>query len=308
MRNRWTKVSALAMTLCLVAGCSSSPLDGVNLSSLNPFDSSCDTCAVDPCAPEPDPCAPTPDPCDPCATPVAVQQQPGRPDAKPGEVWCYIRVPAVTETVTENVCVQPATIRKVWVPPVQEEIEEQVCTCEAQVVTETIPAKFKDEVEQYCVAPAKTEWRRVECEPTSLGAKEQVGECWTIVEIPAQYETRTRRVCIQQAQCVQRTIPAKYAMQKRLVTTCAGYYKDVEVPAVYETKTREVQVCGPRWEWRRTHECEVPAESGGMAPIEDAAPAGIGSPDAEALPPAADDNLPPAGELPPLDPLAPDGE
>ena len=29
------------------------------------------------------------------------------PDARPGEVWCYVRVPAVTRTEEERVCVRP---------------------------------------------------------------------------------------------------------------------------------------------------------------------------------------------------------
>jgi hypothetical protein len=36
----------------------------------------------------------------------------------------------------------------------------------------------------------------------------------------------------------------------------------VHEPARYETRCEQVQVCGPHWEWRRTHECDVPGSQG----------------------------------------------
>ena len=89
----------------------------------------------------------------------------------------------------------------------------------------------------------------------------------------------------------------------------------IPIPAEYETRSREEIVCGPRWEWRRTTECEVPAEAGvapmGVAPMGDApaplpadnqlpveqpAAGNAGSPDAG----MGGADLPPAGALPPL--------
>ena len=305
MRDRWTKLAVLTMAMCLAAGCSSSGLDFPDVGDLNPFDDSCTTCeppAPEPCAPEPA-CAPAPAPEPACApAPQAVASAPARPvNANPGEVWCYVRVPAVTNTVTEQVCVQPETNRQVWVPEETKQVTEQVCVREAQTRNIPIPAEYKDVTEQVCVAPGKTEWRRVDCTAkTSLRAQEQLGECWTLADVPPQYETRTKQVCVRPAETRCETIPAEYETRTKTVVVRPGYYKAVPVPPVYETRSKEVVVSQPRWEWRRTSECEVPGVAG-AAP----APAAVMDPIAPTpAPGAGDDGLaPPTGALPALDPL-----
>lgn len=298
MRNRWTKLAVLSMAVCLAAGCSSSGLDFPDVGDLNPFDDSCTTCAAP--APEPD-CAPVPAPA--CApAPQAVASAPARPvNANPGEVWCYVRVPAVTNTVTEQVCVQPECNRQVWVPEETKQVTEQVCVREAQTRNIPIPAEFRDVSEQVCVAPGKTEWRRVDCTAkSSLRAQEQLGECWTLSDIPAQYETRTKQVCTREAATRCETTPAEFASKTKTVVVRAGFYKAVPVPPVYETRSKEVCVSQPRWEWRRTSECEVPSAMGASAPMRD-----MMAPVAPTPAPAAGNEglAPPTGALPALDPL-----
>lgn len=313
MRDRWIRIAVLVAAVSLVGGCQSCGLD-FDVADLNPF-GDCTTCeapvvADAPCAPPPqDPCAPTP-----VAQPVATQPVGNRPpDARAGEVWCYVRIPAVAETITEQVCVQPESTRQVWVEPVNQQVTERVCVQPESTRRIDIPAEFQNVSEQICTAPGKTEWRRVECEAgTSLKPQEQIGECWTLVDMPPQYVTQTKRVCTKPAGCTTEVIPAVFENQTKTVCTQPGYYRAVKVEPVYETQTRQVQVCGPRWEWRRTTECEVPVEAGmapvnNPAPVNDFVPAGnYAAPDANALPPVEGfDAAPPAGELPPLDPMAP---
>lgn len=313
MRNRLGVLSLCIAALCLTA-CSSG--SSFNTADLNPFSNNCCEPAPDPCAPcqpAPAPCAAPVaqvQPCDPCATNSG--QRP--PDARPGEVWCYVRVPAITKTVCEQVCVQPERCDKVWVEPVTKEVCEQVCTCPEQVQCRTIPAEFEDVCEQICTAPARNEWRKVDCQAKeSLKPQEQIGECWTLVEIPPCYENRTKRVCTCPEKTVQDVIPAKYESRTRTVTVTPGYYKNVPVPAQYETRTKEVVVCGPRWEWRRTTECEVPGVVGVVQPQAPYAGAGNELPPLDTPAPYELDPLDPlgdapaAGELPPLDPLDPLG-
>jgi hypothetical protein len=197
---------------------------------------------------------------------------------------------------------------------VTREVCEQVCVAPEQCRQIPIPAKYETVCEQICVCPAKTEWRKVACEPNTLNQGEQVGECWTLAEIPPVYETRSKQVCVAPASCRQEIIPAQYETQTRTVTECEGYYKSIEIPPVYETRCREEMVCPARWEWRRTHECEVPGVC--PPPCGETAPApGMGFADPMAAPapqtpltgapPGFDDaGLPPAGELPPADPFA----
>lgn len=281
---------ALAFAVCAAVG-------------LGGCSSACSTCE----APAPvaqAPCAPTPV-CAVPTDPVVQGQRP--PDARPGEVWCYVRMPAVTQQVTEQVCVRPAACQQVWVPPETQQVTEQVCVRPASRREIPVAPEYKSVSEQFCVAPARVEWQRVDCEPTSLGQNEQVGECWMLREIPAQYETRSRQVCTREASVRYEDIPAEFSTVTKTVEVRPGYYRSVETPAQYETSVKEVVVCGPRWEWRRTTECEVPNLTGG-APAPDAAYAPYGTPEAPApmAPPADtgvgsyDPNVPPTG-LPPLE-------
>jgi hypothetical protein len=281
--------------------------------------------ASTPCAP------PVASPCDPCAAPpMALEDASRPPDAAPGEVWCYIRVPAVTQTISEQVLVTPGGCREEWVPPVTQEVTEQVCVKPEQRVRVPVPAEFNDQVEQVLVCDSKTEWRKVDCTPKNMSQGEQVGECWTLVQIPPQYTTRTVRVCVKPETCREEVIAAEYAQQSRTVTVSEGYMKRVEIPPVYEVREREVEISPARWEWRRTSECEVPeaavpaapaepaptpapAEPAPTAPPAEPAPVAAPTPTPAPLPsdppvpvpspgipdaPAFD--APPAGELPPV--------
>lgn len=245
-------------------------------------------------------------PCDPGGQPP--------PSANAGEVWCYVRIPAVTKTVQEQVCMQPATCRQEWVPPVTQQVQEQVCVKPEEVRRIPIPAQYETVCEEVMTCPGRTEWQRVNCEPTSLTQGEQLGECWSLVEIPAVYESRSKQVCTSPESCREEIIPAQYESRCKEVTVQEGYYKNIDVPAVYENRCKEVEVCGPRWEWRRTHECEVPCgvpAASGYAPAAQAQPApmdAFGSPDAGMPYPA---NTAPvggavdAGQMPAADPFAP---
>ena len=109
----------------------------------------------DPCPPPcPEPCPqPCPDPCpqpyqpscDPCAVGPAPTDPCGQPppSANPGEVWCYVRAPAVTRTVEEQICCQPASCRQEWIPPVTKDVCEQVMVCPESCREIPIPAKYE---------------------------------------------------------------------------------------------------------------------------------------------------------------------
>ena len=304
MRN--TRIStciAAAVVLALTAGCSSCP----DLPSLPDVGSLFDS----DCAP-PTPCDPPPvvaqAPCDPppvaCA-PEPVAQPMGRPDARPGEVWCYVRVPAVTRTEEERICVRPESYRDIPVPAVTQQVERRVCVRQPATRQETIPAEFQDVPEQICVAQARTEWQRVDCNPTHLQANEKVGECWTLRELPAQYQTQTKRVCVRQEACRTIEIPAEFETRYETVVVTPACSRREMIPAQYETRLKEVVVCGPKWEWRRTTECEVPMEATGdyvPAPADSYMPAPADSylPGPEAPIGSPDSDAPPAGGLPPL--------
>ena len=290
------KISTVLVMVAVVgfaAGCSGGSSGGLFGASASPGDAT--SVAQNPCAPPP--CDPVPV----CAPTTQAGQRP--PDARPGEVWCYVRVPAVTRQVEERFCVRPASCRQVQVPAVTRQVARQVCTQPESTRQIPIEAEFRDECYQVCTAPARTEWQRVDCNPTQLAEKEQVGECWTLKEIPPQYRQETRRICTKPASCRTECIAAVYATEYDTVIVTPARVDSIPIEAEYETRFREETVCGPRWEWRRTTECEVPEVAGGgyadTAPIDNTLPAPQDPASEEAIG-SPDDNVPPAGGLPPL--------
>ena len=308
-KNRQAILAIALVAVFVLAGCSGSGYQFWDDQRATASTSPSDPCApppCDPCAPPPcDPCAPAPVACDPCG-PQPSGARP--PNARPGEVWCYVRVPAVTRTVEEQVCIQPETCRQEWVPPVMKTVNEQICVKPEEVRRIPIPAVYETQCEQIMTCAGKTEWRRVSCEPSSLGEGEQLGECWSLVEIPPVYETRSKQICVSPESCREEIIPACYENRCKEVECQPGYYKNIPVPAVYETRCREELVCAARWEWRRTTECEVPGAPGGydagMAPVAVPDTYGMPAPNAAAGSGSPDDMIP-TGELPPVDPFAP---
>lgn len=228
----------------------------------------------------------------PCAVPTLTVTEPvpdesmRPPEALEGEVWCYIRVPAVTQTLSEQVLVTPPTCREEWVPPVTQEVTEEVVVKPEERRRIPVPAVYEDRTEKVLVCDAKTEWRKVECSPKQLGQGEQVGECWTLVTIPAQYEDRVTRFLVKPETFREEVIPAVTEPQVRTVVVTEGYMKKVDVPAVFDVRTREVEVSPARWEWRRTSECALPAPAG--------------TAEAPMLPPPSvvEEAAPPSGTLP----------
>lgn len=116
------------------------------------------------------------------------------PNAKPGECYAKVLIPAVTETITENVKVA----------------EEQ------EVLARIVPAKYKIEQEKVLVREARQYWK------PGTGPKQKVdqttGEIMCLVEEPAVYKTIERRVLVEPEKPEYKTMPAQFEkLSKTLV-------------------------------------------------------------------------------------------
>jgi len=243
LNNGLTALIAISFCLVLV-GCSSGG-------------AGCDPCgAPDPC----EPCAPAP--CDPCAT-TGADRPAGVPDeAKAGEAWCRVLIPAKYEEIENQVCCKPASTSREWIEPVYEDQERQVCCTPASCKTIPIPAEYETQTEQVMTCAARTVWKKIPCEPGQLGDGEKQGDCWQLTEIPAQYKQVCKQVCTKPASCRKETIPPVYKTVTDRVMVKPGSWKCTPIPAEYKTvKSRKlVEPC--RWEWRRNADCEVPEAAG----------------------------------------------
>jgi hypothetical protein len=115
-------------------------------------------------------------------------------NAKPGECYAKVLIPAVTETKTERVLVA----------------EEQ------EVLARIVPAKYEVKKEQVLVREARQYWK------PGTGPKQKVdqttGEILCLVEEPAVYKTVEKRVLIEPEKPEYKTIPAQYETVSKTVT------------------------------------------------------------------------------------------
>lgn len=108
------------------------------------------------------------------------------PNARPGECYAKVLIPAVTQTKTDRVQVS----------------EEQ------QVLDRIIPAQYRVETEQILVKPARQYWKAGHGPITKKD--EVTGEIMCLVEEPAEYKTIEKRILVEPEKPQYKTVPAQF--------------------------------------------------------------------------------------------------
>jgi len=219
-------------------------------------------CADDACGCRPKPacapaCAPTPA-CDPCGRPVAGAPAAFPPNAKPGEAWCRVVVPAEQKTVVEPVTTVCAGVDRVWMPPVTEIRLRRVCVRPATQDVIRTPGATRTDVICAEGSPARTELREV----TDCGPCGRTTRC-EAVTIPATTCTTKREVCVQAPGRHVASTPAEYVEEPCVIEVTPGRWVERARPAVVELRTHVVCASPERVEWRRNPSCELPAAVAG---------------------------------------------
>lgn len=185
------------------------------------------------------------------------------PNAKPGECYAKVQVPAKYETyseelikrqagekievippkfelVEEKVIVKDATYKLELVPAQYETIEEKVLVKPAYEVLEQVPAAYEKVEEKILVKPAQTVWKK------GRGPIEKIdgstGEILCLIEEPPVYKTLTKRVLKSPAKVVKKEVPAEYKVVKKTVMKAPPTTKKIEIPAEYKTVKVKKQV------------------------------------------------------------------
>jgi hypothetical protein len=160
------------------------------------------------------------------------------PDAKPGECYAKVLVPAKYDVVSEKVLKREASEKVTVIPARYEWVEERVLVKEANEVLSVKPATFRWVEERIMVEPASTR----------------------LVAVPAEYETVTERVLDRPEQTTWKkgrgpiekidnitgailclvVEPATYKTITRSIVKKPASTRQVEVPAVYKTIRKQV--------------------------------------------------------------------
>ena len=188
------------------------------------------------------------------------------PNAKPGECYAKVMVPAQYRDETTTVVVKEAAEKVEVIPAKYNIVEERVLVAEASTKLVPVPAVWGEEKQVVEIAPASTAWvtstldSKVAVNPTLLKAAAdggvnpvtaKAGVCYHEHYQAPKFETKSERVMTAQASEKVTVVPAKYSMVEERVLVKPASKKLVEVPAVYETVEERVLVEPAKSEWKK---------------------------------------------------------
>ncbi len=188
------------------------------------------------------------------------------PNAKPGECYAKVVIPAQYKTEAEEVLVKEPSERIEIIPAKYEWVKEKVLVKEASQKLVSVPATYETVTEKVEVRPESLVWltslrnNAPQASPALLEAAKNggvdldaatPGMCFHEHRIPAKYETRTEQVLVSEASERVEVIPAKYEWVEEKVLVKEASQKEVAVPPVYETITEKVLVEPARTVWKK---------------------------------------------------------
>ncbi len=188
------------------------------------------------------------------------------PNAKAGECYAKVMVPAEYRDETTTVVVKEATQKVEIIPAKYNIVEERVLVAEASTKLVPVPAVWGTEKQVLEISPASTSWvtstlnSKVAVNPTVLRAAAdggvnpttaKSGVCYHEHYQAPKFENKAERVLTAQASNKLTVVPAKYNMVEERVLVKPASKKLVEVPAVYETVEERVLIEPAKTEWKK---------------------------------------------------------
>ncbi len=178
------------------------------------------------------------------------------PNAKKGECYARVAIPAKYETTTERVLDREGADRIEVIPAEYANESQRVLTREASERIEVIPATYKQVTETVEVEPARTELKTIPARYENVTERilvreayttwkkgtgpitrvdEATGEILCLVEVPAEYNTVVRKELKTPARTEEVFIPAKTRTITRRVIDQPAATRVVPIPAQYDT-------------------------------------------------------------------------
>ncbi len=189
------------------------------------------------------------------------------PDAKPGQCYAKVIIPARYEVHQEQVVVKEPAERIEVVPARYEWAEEKIQVSEPSYKLVPVPARYETVTEKVEVRPARRLWmihtrgRKAQVAGPSLLAyakaaglpadDAQPGQCYVEYYQPAQYRTETQQVLKREAGERIKVVPAQYEWVEEKILVKEAATRVVQEPPVYETVTERVLVEPEKTVWKK---------------------------------------------------------
>jgi len=183
------------------------------------------------------------------------------PNAKAGECYAKVFVPAQFKTSTERVLVRDASETIEVIPAKYEWVEEKVLVKDASTQLVAVDAEFAARERTLQVNSGHTDWE-VNKDATCVNPKEQPArDIFCLVNHPAAEKTIQMQAQVRPAYVKEECVPAQYETVRRQKLVSAATTRKVCIPAEYENVEKTQKVCDARMAWKRVA-CDTPgAES-----------------------------------------------
>ncbi len=188
------------------------------------------------------------------------------PNAKAGECYAKVVIPAKYETVEEKVLVKEASEKITIVPAKYEWTVEKVEVSPASKKIVPIPAKYKKVVETVEVKPATRVWKTSLKKHAAPVSKEILvaakikgvpldeatpGTCYKEYFTPEKFKTEKKEIIVKEESEKTEIIPAKYKTVEKTVVVKPAHKKVIEVPAEYEFVEEKILVEKEKTVWKK---------------------------------------------------------
>ena len=190
------------------------------------------------------------------------------PNAKAGECYAKVVLPAKYESIEERVLVKEASEKIKIIPAKYEWSSEKVEVTPASKKIIPVPAKYKKVVETIEIKPATRIWKTSTKRTAAPVSKEilvaaklkgvdldstEPGTCYKEYFTPEKYKVVTEEIVIQEETEKTEIIPAKYEMVEKTIEVSPAGKKTIEVPATYEFKDERILVEKEKTVWKKGH-------------------------------------------------------
>ena len=188
------------------------------------------------------------------------------PDAKPGECYAKVVIPAKYEVQTQELEIRQASEKIKVIPAKYEMGSEKVLVKEASTKIVPVPATYGTAAEKVETKPAATSWKvslkkgATPVSPALLAAAKasgieldaaKPGMCYREYFQPAQYKTETSEVLVSEVSEKVEVVAAKYEWAEEKVLIKEASKKVIAVPATYEIATEKVMIEPEKIVWQK---------------------------------------------------------
>lgn len=176
------------------------------------------------------------------------------PNAKPGQCFAKVLVPAEYKTTAEKVVVKEPSQKIDIIPAKYKVVNERVVVKEATEKVVEVPAQYEKVKEKVLVNPAQKIWRKGLSRKSSsapvgwinaalasgIPGDAPIGKCYEEFYKPAKYDTVVEKAIRREGATRIEISPAQYTWEEKKVLVKEASERIVDVPAVYETKTENI--------------------------------------------------------------------